>query len=142
VKNYIVLTFSIWNHDGMTHEEITEMVGITPTEVFVKGAHKPNTLNKPMVYSFNAWFLEAGLDKYADFEQQMNALLDILEPKQEILKPLSEKYKCEFSCMVKIYYGNGESTPSIHLSQRYNRFVNNVKADFDIDLYNPTDRVE
>lgn len=126
----------------MTHEEITEMVGIKPTEVFVKGARIPKARSESAVYKFNAWFLEAGLDKYADFEQQMNSLLDILEPKQAFLKPLSEKYKCAFSCMAKIYYDNGESTPSIHLDDRYNRFVNNVKADFDVDLYTPPNREE
>lgn len=142
MRNYVELAFCIWKHDGISHEEITEMLGINPTKVFVKGASRPNPLNKPMVYKFDAWFLEAGLDRYADFEQQMNALLDILEPKQDILKPLSQKYLFEFSCIVEIYYGNDESTPSIHLDERYNRFVSNVKVDFDVDLYTPPHREE
>lgn len=87
------------------------------------------------MHNNNAWFLESPLGKYASFEDQMNDLLDILEPKADTLMQIANKYLCEFSCALFVYQGNNESTPSVHLDGRYNKFVGTVNVEFDIDLY-------
>jgi len=75
------------------------------------------------------------LDKYASFESQLSALLDIIEAKIDLFRPLCEKYYCEFACGVFIRYDNDESTPSLHLDARYTRLVRELNIEFDIDLY-------
>lgn len=77
----------------------------------------------------------SGLKRYASFEEQLDNLLGILESKTEVLKPISEKYYCEFSCAIFIRYGNDESAPWIHLNKRYNRLIKELNIEFDIDLY-------
>ncbi len=69
-------------------------------------------------------------------------MLDFLEPKIDVLAPLSKKYECEFSLAIFIMNRN-ESTPWIHLDKRYNefikKFIKKVDVEFDIDLYCPPD---
>ncbi|PWG82123.1 DUF4279 domain-containing protein [Pararcticibacter amylolyticus] len=52
-----------------------------------------------------------------------------------LFKPLCEKYECEFSCALFVYFGNGESTPWVHLNSRYNKLIKELDIEFDIDLY-------
>ena len=77
----------------------------------------------------------SGLDKYASFEEQMNAMLNIIEQKIDLFKTFSKKYYCEFSCAIYIRYDNDESTPSVHLGSNYNKLIKELNAEFDIDLY-------
>lgn len=65
----------------------------------------------------------------------MNALLDLLEPKTDILKPICDKYYCEISCGMFIYFGNEESTPWVHLDARYNDLINKLNIELDLDMY-------
>lgn len=75
------------------------------------------------------------LSRYSSFDEQMNKMLDIIEQKIDLIKPLCQKYYCEFSCAIFICYDNGESTPSIHLNSRYNRILKDLDIEFDLDLY-------
>lgn len=76
-----------------------------------------------------------GLDEYVSFDEQMNALLDIIELKIDVFRTLSQKYYLEFGCAIFTYYDNEESTPWIHLGERYNKLVREVNIEFDVDLY-------
>lgn len=58
----------------------------------------------------------------------------MIEPRMDILKPICEKYECEFSCAMFIYAGN-ESTPSMRLDLRYNQIIKTLNIEFDLDLY-------
>jgi len=77
----------------------------------------------------------SGLDKYSSFDDQMNSLLDIIESKIDLFKPLCERYYCEFSCGIFVYFDNGESTPWVHLDKRYNEISKALNIEFDVDLY-------
>ena len=79
--------------------------------------------------------MSSGLDKYVSFEDQMNAMLDIIESKIELFRPFCEKYYCEFSCAIYIRYDNDESTPWLHLNARYNRLIKKLNIEFDVVLY-------
>lgn len=84
----------------------------------------------------------AGLERYASFEAQMNALLDVIEARIDLFRPLCQKYYCEFACGVFIQFDNGESTPWIHLDARYNRLIKELNIEFDVDLYCSSNKEE
>lgn len=133
MKHEIFLDFAFWDFDGISHDMITDMLDIKPVKTYIKGERlNPNFLT---VAKRNGWRMASGLDKHASFEDQMNAILDIIEPKIELFRGLCAKYYSEFSCAVFIRYNNGESIPSIHLSERYNNIVKELNAEFDLDLY-------
>ena len=54
--------------------------------------------------------------------------------KIEIFKYLCDKYLCEFSCGIYIYIDSEESTPWVHLSDRYNNVIKVLKVEFDVDI--------
>lgn len=132
MKNEIVLRFCIWDFEDQTPDQITNLLQISPSKVFIKGERK-NPKFAPIAEA-NSWFLNASAGKYAPFEDQMRWLVGIMEAKTEIFRSLSEKYYCEFSCAFYIYIGNGESTPSVHLEPYAIEFLNRLKVEFDIDI--------
>lgn len=132
-KNEIVVRFGIWDFYDISHEQITRDLEVVPIKTYIKG--EKMGINSSQVAKGNGWLCESPLGKYASFEDQMNSLLDLLEPKVDILKPLCEKYYCEFSCALFVYRDNDESTPWVHLNSRYNNFLKHLNIEFDIDLY-------
>jgi hypothetical protein len=136
MKNEVVLRFCIWDYNDITHQEITKNLGIEPYKIYVKGQKKnPNNLEGSALVKENGWLMDSTLDHFASFEEQMHAMLDIIESKIDLFRPLCEKYYCEFSCAIFIRYENGESTPSVHLDARYNRLIKELNIEFDVDLY-------
>ena len=135
MKNKIVLDLGIWDFDDITHNEITEMLGIQPIKVYVKGEKRnPKNPNSPLIKK-NGWRMSSPLDEYASFDDQMNAILDIIESKFDVFKVICAKYLCEFSCAIFVYHGNEDSTPSVHLDSRYNKLNKELNIEFDVDLY-------
>lgn len=133
MRNEIILDFCIWGFDDITHEAITETLRIKPVRVYLKGQKiNPNLLP---IAKRNGWRMCSPLDKYSSFEDQMDAMLDIIESKIDLFKPFCEKYYCEFSCALFIRYDNGESTPWIHLNSRYNKMLKELNIEFDLDIY-------
>jgi hypothetical protein len=130
-KNKVYFEFTIRGY-----EDITCMLGITPSKVYIKG--EPMNPRIVIKAEQNGWRIKNPLDEYTSFEEQLEAMLDLLEPKIDILKPLSEKYECEFSLAIFIFNRN-ESTPWVHLTKRYNDFIRKVEVEFDLDLYCPPD---
>ena len=133
MKNEVFLDFCIWDFDDISHEEISQKLGIAPTKIYIKGKKIDPKFSR--VSKKNGWRMSTGLDKYASFEDQMKAMLDIIESKIELFRPFCEKYYCEFSCAIYIRYDNEESTPWVHLDARYNRFIKELNIEFDVDLY-------
>ncbi len=132
MKNEINLSFCIWDFDDITHNEITQLIGLQPSKIYTKG--EKNTIGLALAKE-NGWIITTPLTEYSSFDDQMNSLLDIIESKIDVFKPLCEKYYCEFSCAVFIRYGNGESIPWVHLGSRYNKLIKELKIEFDIDIY-------
>lgn len=132
MKHEVYLDFTIADFENLTHDEITQILGINPKKIYVKGSKKTPTSS---VVRRNRWIMGSPLNEFESFEDQMNALLDIIEPKIDLFRPFCNKYNCEFSCAIFLRYENDESIPSIHLNSRYNKLNRELKIEFDIDLY-------
>lgn len=134
MKNRTYVRFGIYDFNDISHSEITEKLGISPTKIHVKGEKK--SVNSKLLWKKNAWMFNSPLDEYTSFELQMNSMVDIIEPKIHLFKPFCEKYYCEFGCALFIYCGeNEESSPWVHLNSRYNKLIQELNIEFDLDLY-------
>ena len=133
MKNELDLSFCIWGFEDITPENLTQLLSIQPFKIYTKG--QPKNPNFSALAKQNGWVMRPLTNNDASFEEQMNALLNIIESKIDLFKPLCDKYYCEFSCAVYIRYNNGESTPWIHLNNRYNELIKKLKIEFDVDLY-------
>jgi hypothetical protein len=139
--NELYFEFCIWNYEDITHEDITKLLNINPTMIYIKG--KPMNPKMKILAKKNGWRIDNPLDNKSLFEDQLNAMLDLLEPKIEILQMLSKKYGCEYEFSLAIFiYNRKESTPWVHLTPRYNEFIRQVEVEFDLDLYCPPDDEE
>jgi hypothetical protein len=134
-KNCVDLRLLIVDFEDITHADITSMLCIKPVHMSLKGDKRNPNNPDSRLKTNNSWSLGSGLDKYADFEAQMNALLDIIEQKKDVFKFLCERYYCEFVCAIFTYRDNDESTPWVHLDKRYHQIAVELNIEFDIDLY-------
>lgn len=137
MKHQIYLDFVIADFEDVSHEEISKILGIRPYKTYMIGQKKnPNSSSPdPALVKRNRWVLRSLLDEYSSFENHMNALLEIIEPKVNLLKPFCEKYRCEFNCAIYLRYENGESMPSVYLGSRYNSLIKELNICFDVDIY-------
>ena len=132
-RNTIHLSIRFNQFEGITHDEITNLVGLPPTVIHTRGEKK--SVNSTAIAKYNNWILEAPCDEYTPFEVQMDALLDIIETRMEVFRFLSLKYSFEFCCALFMYGDTQESTPSVHMNARYHRIACELNAEFDLDLY-------
>ena len=135
MKNEVHLDFTIVDFEDITHDEITQKLGINPKTIYVKGTKKYCDSSVSTLVKRNRWIMGSHLDPYSTFEDQMNAMLDIIESKIDLFRPFCKKYHCEFSCAIFVRYDNEESTPWVHLDSRYNRLIRELNIEFDVDLY-------
>src|SRR5580658_6101152 len=103
MKNEVYLDLLFADFDD--HNEITQCLGITPTHMHIKD-HQVNP-KFTLLAKKNVWRMSSGLNRYASFEEHMNALLNIIESKIDLFKPLCKKYYCEFACAIYLRYNNG-----------------------------------
>src|ERR1700756_569198 len=99
-RNQVDLRFSIWNFDDISHSDISAILDLIPVRLFIKGEPRNPKNTKPDSPKIkqNGWIIDSGLSQYDSFEDQMNRLLNILEPRIEPLKEICSKYYAEFSC--------------------------------------------
>ena len=136
IENDLNLRFCIWEYEDITAETITQELGLIPYKVYIKGTKiNPNFVNSRLA-KVNGWIYGTPYENKDSFEDQMNKILNVLEPKINILKKYSEKYSCEFSCAIFLN-NREESVPWVHLDKRYNAFIREVNAEFDFDIYYP-----
>ncbi|MCO6565440.1 MAG: DUF4279 domain-containing protein [Apibacter sp.] len=139
--NELYFEFIIRGYNDITHEDITRMLNIKPSKIYIKG--KPMNPKMKILAKKNGWRIDNPLANKSLFEDQLNAMLDLLEPKIEILQMLSKKYGCEYEFSLAIFiYNRKESTPWVHLTPRYNEFIRQIEVEFDLDLYCPPDDEE
>jgi len=131
-RNRIVLDFGIWDFDDITHEDITQALGVQPVKKYIKG-ERVNANFLPLSKN-NGWRMRSPCSEQDSFETQMNAMLDFFENKKSVLKEFSNKYYCEVSCALYIYTNTDESTPWVHLNSRYNKMLKDLNIEFDLDI--------
>lgn len=139
MENDINLSFCISSYDDITHEDITKALDLIPYKTYVRGMKiHPNN---EKLSNFNKWVYGTPYQNPDSFQEQMDKILDVLEPRIPILKEYAEKYECEFS-LALFLFSREESTPWVHFDKRYNAFIREVDAEFDIDIYYPPEDEE
>jgi hypothetical protein len=83
-KNKLDLTFIIYDFNDMSHEQISEMLGIQPTYVRLKGEKRNHRNPDSPLVKDNGWGIGSGIDPFADFDSHMEALLDIIEHRLDV----------------------------------------------------------
>lgn len=108
---------------------ITALLEIQPTDCWEHGS--PGKYNKRR--EFSAWCLASPLPKtITDLHQHVEALLDVLKPKLDAIRMLSQSYQIYLVCV-----GNYDETasPGLFLSRETIATIAAMGAAVDADLY-------
>ncbi|WP_407264569.1 DUF4279 domain-containing protein [Tenacibaculum maritimum] len=124
-NNYLYFSFDA---DYFDTEKVTQELNIEPTSVMIKKESVPkSTAWKYQIY--------AGTD--IDLETYIEKLIDIIEPKIEIINGLKEKYDLttRIQFVIDIDINPESSTPYFGLNKRTVEFLAKTGTEVDFDLY-------
>lgn len=110
---------------------VTEQIGIEPSGTYIKGEKIDD---RDLYRKETCWFLETDYQESFDVNQQLNYLLNLLEPNIEKLKTLRIKHNLNFLFSFSIRVMNNES-PAISIEQKAISIAYDLSAEFDFDLY-------
>jgi hypothetical protein len=132
----VELRLGIWGFEDIAHEKLTELIGVKPIKDYFKDKPVNKKLPNGKISDENGWLIAPpeSLDG-DDFETQMDRFIDLAEERLDIFNALLIKYHCEFSCAIFIEAESEESTPWIHLGDRYNKVFGKLNVHFDLDIY-------
>ncbi|WP_139311355.1 DUF4279 domain-containing protein [Bacillus sp. MRMR6] len=139
VKTQVMVYFSLYGNE-FPIEDVTEAMGIEPTNSYKKGdvivrPLNPNVISTKSQYrKETSWELSTGYQESFDVKIQMDQILERLKNKADIINGLKNKYQLECDFSIVIIMENGD-TPGLHIDNEQIAFANSIKADFDIDLY-------
>jgi hypothetical protein len=128
----------------LTPQAITERLGLQPTRTHKMGEprgfrRKDGSISQSIVWKDSAWHLNAPLKRDQNLAEHIKWLLDVLEPKHDIIKALSPectliRFFCGFSS------GNGQG--GFELDVQTLRRLSKLDIPFVLDLYPPSNMEE
>ena len=124
-NNYLYFSFDAEYFDT---NEITEKLNIEPTSVMIKKEPVPKS---------TAWIYQIDAGNEIDLETFLEKLIDIFEPKIEIINTLKDKLNLTTRIQFVIYIdiNPDASTPYFGLNKRTIDFLANTETEVDFDIY-------
>lgn len=120
--------------DDFDPDEITEFLGLEPTNIRRKGSRIRGKLPK-----YNSWELstEEVIDEHIDVFEMSTQIIDVLNPKIDLIIEAINRYKLEPRFQVVLIFSTNEehSTPAIGFEVETTKFLGAIGAFVDIDTY-------
>ena len=113
----------------MSPADLTAELGVEPTDTWQVG--QPRRLAKG-AFKENGWEISSGLEKAADLEAHVHALLEKITPHREKFKKVSASYPPELVCVV---YSYGGDRPALFFTREVVRELAMLNVEIGIDLY-------
>lgn len=110
---------------------ITEKLEIQPTEQWIKGEKVPN---RKVVRKDTCWSYGLGEEDSLDIYNQLSKIINILNPRRDVLRGLKETFELEYLFLVTINIEN-DVKPIISLKSPIIELMDDIGAEFDVDLY-------
>jgi hypothetical protein len=117
--------------DTLVPEEIGQKIGYVATITGIKGERKrPNSI---AVNRTSIWILKCPLSDLLPMEDHLKWLLEILEPKLDVIHSLAQEYKVDFFCG----FSSGNGQGGFVLDSAVLARVARLGIRFVLDLYPP-----
>ena len=117
--------------DNYDIQEVTELLGICPSESWYKGEV---IRNKDRRRTYTAWVYNTDIAETLDINMQIKKLEEVFSSKVEAISLLKKKYDLDISIDFVIIIENGEP-PAIYFEPKFIEFAAKIGARFDIDTY-------
>jgi hypothetical protein len=111
-------------------EEITKIVGVSPTDVWRIGDKITN--RSTLKRKENGWRLKSNLEQTSDLDAHIKNVLERLKPGWGKLRELGLQYYAEISCVIYCY---DPQSPVIHFDKEIIKAAIELNAEIDVDYY-------
>ena len=115
---------------GDDPSDVTKIMGVEPSRSWIKG--EPTSYKLWGVQSHSRWELRTPADPSLSLEDQLIALLLLLQDYKAQIHEVSEKYEAGICCYAYYY---SEFNPGLHLSESIIRRLADLRLSIDFDLY-------
>jgi hypothetical protein len=115
----------------MTHQELTELLGVQPTEAENKGDMYHSQSGKSFILSHSSWKLESGLSSDSGILEHMEALLNKIRPFREKFLKICKEYPPDINIII---HTPSVGTPHIGWESWMIRELAEYNASMGIDL--------
>lgn len=124
-NNYLYFSF---DSDFFDTEFVTKELGIEPTSLMIK---------KDLVPKSTAWKYKIEVGNEIDLETPLEKLIDIFEPKTNVINRLKRDLNIEtrLQFVIDIDINPDSSTPHFGFNKRTINFLSKTETEVDFDLY-------
>jgi len=126
--NKIHVFFEVFEF-GQDPQVVTDLLQIEPSKAWAKG--EPVQGSKRGIRTHSRWVLESPLERSETVEEQLAALLPLLEARAAEVAEVSRRFEAGLMCACYFY----ETNPGFHLDSALLQRVSALGLDFDFDLY-------
>lgn len=126
----ILVEFNIIG-DDFDIDVVSEQLDIKPSYYYKKG---DKIENRAIKRKETCWSISSGYEISLDINNQLEKILSLIKCKRNMLKKLRERFQLDYSFSIVIRVEKNQS-PAIYLEKEAIEFANDIKADFDFDLY-------
>jgi len=127
----IFLEFNITGFE-ITCDELTTIIGLSPTRYFQKGENLLLKYNKKIItIGINEWILDSGMSPDNGLDEIFRGMLNKLRPFKKNLIPICKKYSTDFNIIIHIY---GNDYPGIIWENDILKEIAEYNASMGIDL--------
>jgi hypothetical protein len=126
----VMVEFEI-SGEKFSPDEITMLLGISPTETRIKG----NTITvKNIINKSTIWLYSTGYKESLDVDIQLKQIVDVFSEKIPILKDIKTRFNVKMGICVVIKVENKEP-PAMSFRHWFLKFLTDIDADVDFDMY-------
>lgn len=129
-KTNVMVEF-IMSGDKLDSNGVTEKLKIKPSKSWKKGEDIEGRKIKRID---SCWIINTNYEETYDINEQLFKIVRLLEDKKNILKELKNVYELEYFFEIVINVENNE-TPAIYFNKEFIEFANDIKSEFEIDMY-------
>lgn len=120
--------------DDFPHRELSEKIGITPTQTWSKGERNPRYPKAPPREDAS-WTYSVDRVQTIFFVEEVSELFcDLIESKTKIIRDFSESFGLSVRIVIALEIVNGR-TPEFSFNKRFLSCLHDLNADIDVDTY-------
>ncbi|WP_020616372.1 DUF4279 domain-containing protein [Paenibacillus daejeonensis] len=128
-KTKVKVEFGLYGKSFNT-QEITRILGLTPSRYWNKGDHIRGNIHNKETY----WEISTDYEESYDINDQMHKIVSQLIGKEDQINSIQRNYNVECKFDVVIHIENNEK-PAMYLERDRIKFLNEINATIDFDLY-------
>lgn len=110
---------------------VTKKLKIEPDEIWVKG---DSIIGRNIERKDTTWSINTGYEESLDINEQLEKIINLINDKKNILKKLKAEYNIEYVFGIVVNVEDNQK-PAMYFNNMFIEFVNDIKAEFYIDLY-------